>query len=666
MKEALVVVVALILGFVGVPPAGAALGPAEAADVPEPLARAIAQLEAVGAPDRAIAKVREAGARVAASLAEKGGAPLAPSPRVLPDQISGALDALAEGCASPLASPETSALRVPHPPIAIRADADFTLANGVIAGDGSALNPYLIALWDVRGFPSALGGVRLPFETPISLDAAILIEGTTKHVRVRHVSIGAEPALSALAGDPDTPTLPGVVQSVAAQVFEGLAVPVGILVRDARNVVIENAIVGGTLVGVTLQGDVDVEVRCSLLAGNAWNGMGDMFEAITGGRVVIEGNTISSNGWGGTDFWEDTTASFEVIGNTFEGNGWAGLEHWGDFDAPVTVRIEDNTARANQWGGVEWWGDFMAPATLVARDNTFTDNEWSGYDTWGDFRAASTMIVEDNLATGNGWGGLEAWGDHRGSAVVRVVDNTASDNAWSGIDLWGDLQGGGTFDVLRNVANDNGWGGIEAWSGFTRVTAVVADNAAERNAWGGVEVWGRLTSSTLDVLRNRADDNDQAGVGVWGGASVGSIADVADNLARRNGKVHARPGGGLDVGGAVDATSRVRVHDNVADDNKYGLRLHRTKALIDANDVRGNEIGIHAPFNRFNPAPQPVITGNNVAGNSMFGLRNEYTVTIDARGNWWGDASGPGGAGPGTGDKVSAFVNYAAWLTAPA
>ncbi len=30
--------------------------------------------------------------------------------------------------------------------------------------------------------------------------------------------------------------------------------------------------------------------------------------------------------------------------------------------------------------------------------------------------------------------------------------------------------------------------------------------------------------------------------------------------------------------------------------------------------------------------------------------------------NWWGDASGPGGVGPGSGDGVSAAVNYSPWL----
>jgi len=36
---------------------------------------------------------------------------------------------------------------------------------------------------------------------------------------------------------------------------------------------------------------------------------------------------------------------------------------------------------------------------------------------------------------------------------------------------------------------------------------------------------------------------------------------------------------------------------------------------------------------------------------------------VQAQGNWWGDASGPGGEGSGSGDKVSAGVNFEGWRT---
>lgn len=59
------------------------------------------------------------------------------------------------------------------------------------------------------------------------------------------------------------------------------------------------------------------------------------------------------------------------------------------------------------------------------------------------------------------------------------------------------------------------------------------------------------------------------------------------------------------------------------------------------------------------------VTNNNLAGNSVAGIEitGGYTGTLNATCNWWGDASGPGPVGPGTGSEVSADVTFTPWLT---
>jgi hypothetical protein len=63
-------------------------------------------------------------------------------------------------------------------------------------------------------------------------------------------------------------------------------------------------------------------------------------------------------------------------------------------------------------------------------------------------------------------------------------------------------------------------------------------------------------------------------------------------------------------------------------------------------------------------ASKVLATENNIFSNQGFGINNlEPTISINATNNWWGDASGPSGSGPGSGDKVSGGVIFSNWLT---
>jgi hypothetical protein len=60
-----------------------------------------------------------------------------------------------------------------------------------------------------------------------------------------------------------------------------------------------------------------------------------------------------------------------------------------------------------------------------------------------------------------------------------------------------------------------------------------------------------------------------------------------------------------------------------------------------------------------------IIHYNNIYDNTEEGVYNGVEdLAINATLNWWGDASGPGGVGLGTGDAVSGTVEYAPWLDA--
>jgi hypothetical protein len=62
--------------------------------------------------------------------------------------------------------------------------------------------------------------------------------------------------------------------------------------------------------------------------------------------------------------------------------------------------------------------------------------------------------------------------------------------------------------------------------------------------------------------------------------------------------------------------------------------------------------------------PGATVVGCSITNNTGLGLNNKRAAsyTVNARGNWWGDAAGP--AGP-KGDGVSPGVDIAAPLAAP-
>jgi hypothetical protein len=57
------------------------------------------------------------------------------------------------------------------------------------------------------------------------------------------------------------------------------------------------------------------------------------------------------------------------------------------------------------------------------------------------------------------------------------------------------------------------------------------------------------------------------------------------------------------------------------------------------------------------------INRNSIVGNSEFGVYAETSSEVtDATCNWWGDASGPSGEGPGSGDAISTLATFKYWL----
>jgi hypothetical protein len=81
------------------------------------------------------------------------------------------------------------------------------------------------------------------------------------------------------------------------------------------------------------------------------------------------------------------------------------------------------------------------------------------------------------------------------------------------------------------------------------------------------------------------------------------------------------PWGGSYYSGWTNGTLNVEIHDNYITDGDVGVEEY--VELSTGNTVNGS------------------ITGNSLAGNTGYGVYNNFTNLLDASSNWWGDASGP-------------------------
>lgn len=111
-------------------------------------------------------------------------------------------------------------------------------------------------------------------------------------------------------------------------------------------------------------------------------------------------------------------------------------------------------------------------------------------------------------------------------------------------------------------------------------------------------------------------------------------------------------------------SSRIIPIFNYFHDNGSNTGIH---AIASSGMIAGNTFAADlGDAIRLEGGSSPVILRNNMAANAGFGINNlSPATTVDAHGNWWGDAGGPSGSGPGAGQPVSAGVDFSDWRTEP-
>jgi len=136
-------------------------------------------------------------------------------------------------------------------------------------------------------------------------------------------------------------------------------------------------------------------------------------------------------------------------------------------------------------------------------------------------------------------------------------------------------------------------------------------------------------------------NSNRRGIGFWngGGSAGGTIAPIIQNNVV-NGVTGSVNSSGVDFIG-VNAAQNATVSYNTVSNCSTGVELR----------TAGCAPGLTVNYNSF--------IHNNVGLNNTLG-----PSSVDARYNYWGDSSGPGGSGPGTGQPIIGSALFDPWLSA--
>ncbi len=189
-------------------------------------------------------------------------------------------------------APVTVAL-VPHAPISITGNANFTAANGVVGGTGTATDPYVIAGWSIDA-PSSMG---------------VQIRNTDAHAVVRDVAVQAAPTAGFYTFDVANLTFSNITAYGSAGD--------GLRFESSRSIVVQGSNVTANNDGITLVGSMQVR----LIGNNITLNRGDGVTVSQSDSILIQANTVAFAGlYGGYGVDLTSSTNVTVLANRFTGN----------------------------------------------------------------------------------------------------------------------------------------------------------------------------------------------------------------------------------------------------------------------------------------------------------------------------------------------------------
>jgi len=326
--------------------------------------------------------------------------------------------------------------------------------------------------------------------------------------------------------------------------------------------------------------------------------------------------------------------------------------------------LTNGTGTPDPWGYHAGGGIYCRGSSPTITENTITGNmsTYNGdgggiYCVYGAPFIIGNVISENHSAC---WGG----GIFIGRCSATISDNTITENTstWQGGGITiGEAYAVITGNTITNNANMQACGGgiVVGYGSVVAITNnTITENVAQSNG-GGIDI----SFYCVGTISNNYIVENKSKSGLGGGIFIGwnSSAMISQNTITEN---KAECGGGIACYDNTNSTITGNTITENKDQSSVGgifLSYNCTATIDSCIIVENKGDGIYCEDNS-----SIIATYNNIYENKGYGLQNQDSdITVDALNNWWGDASGPGGAGPGTGDEVSDYVNFDPWLATP-
>lgn len=349
--------------------------------------------------------------------------------------------------------------------------------SGVVSGNGTAEDPFVIAGWCIQS-PSSRG-VRVatpriniitqvgnatipPQEAKVQAPAGIDVRDTTAHLVIERNVVDGERvgANGIVATGVENVTIHA--NTIRDHQWDGIEV------TGSEGSAIEDNVVTGNQHGIVVRGSSDIVVQDNAVDDHPSDGIA----VRASDKITVEENEVSRAWLRGIEIVQ--SPGTVVAGNTVTHSGNV-FSLWVK-ESPGTV-IEQNTVRDGEYGL-----EVVRTADALVRDNHITNN----WELAAAISLSTGVVFEDNLVDHNDEHGILVWR----SQDTRVRENTLAENAYHGAYL----QASSRTVFENNTVTANGDHGLFArWA----TDPVLANNTITANGYDGT-VLLPSTNATLE------------------------------------------------------------------------------------------------------------------------------------------------------------------------